>query len=70
MRVSEMDMYSPSTVEECLYFLHEEEKSSRLLAGGTDAVVRMKDGYFRPEIWINLSDWISYILFRSRKSDY
>lgn len=54
MRVSEMDMYSPSTVEECLYFLHEEEKSSRLLAGGTDAVVRMKDGYFRPEIWINL----------------
>ncbi|RST71256.1 xanthine dehydrogenase family protein subunit M [Siminovitchia acidinfaciens] len=63
MNVSEIDMVTPETVEECLYFLSDKEKSVRLLAGGTDAVVRMKDGIGRPETWINLKrlDSLRYI---------
>lgn len=54
MRVSEIEMITPTSVEQCLYLLGDKEKSSRLLAGGTDAVVRMKDGVFLPDIWINI----------------
>jgi CO/xanthine dehydrogenase FAD-binding subunit len=63
MKVSEIDMVTPETVEECLYFLSDKEKEMRLLAGGTDAVVRMKDGIGRPEIWINVKkmDALRYI---------
>lgn len=56
MRVSQMEMYSPTTVEECLYLLFDQEKSVRLVAGGTDAVVRLKDGVYLPEVWINLKE--------------
>ncbi|PAV29755.1 hypothetical protein CIL05_10335 [Virgibacillus profundi] len=55
MRVSEIDMFSPSSVEECLYFLRDQDRPSRILAGGTDAVVRMKDGAWLPDIWININ---------------
>lgn len=44
-------------------FLSDKEKRVRLLAGGTDAVVRMKDGIGRPETWINIKgmDSLRYI---------
>lgn len=63
MKVSKIDMLTPTTVEECLYFLSDQEKVVRLLAGGTDAVVRMKDGISRPETWINIKgmDSLRYI---------
>ncbi|RWR11648.1 FAD binding domain-containing protein [Siminovitchia fortis] len=63
MKVSEIDVVTPKSVKECLYFLSDKEKRVRLLAGGTDAVVRMKDGIGRPETWINIKgmDSLRYI---------
>ncbi|MDQ0252894.1 CO/xanthine dehydrogenase FAD-binding subunit [Evansella vedderi] len=54
MMVSEIDMISPETMEECLQILNEYEQEVRLLAGGTDAVVRMKEGHWRPKLWLNI----------------
>ncbi|MFD1360451.1 FAD binding domain-containing protein [Lentibacillus salinarum] len=54
MRVSDIDLISPTSVEECLYFLSDKDKSSRLIAGGTDAVVGMKDDVGRPDTWISI----------------
>ncbi|MBB6448231.1 CO/xanthine dehydrogenase FAD-binding subunit [Geomicrobium halophilum] len=54
MKVSEMEMISPTSVHECLHALTDQQKSSRLIAGGTDAVVRMKDRNWMPDIWINI----------------
>lgn len=57
MKVSEIDMVSPSSLQECLQLLNEKQDSEvRFLAGGTDAVVRMKDKIWRPQLWINLKD--------------
>lgn len=63
MKISEIDMVTPKSVEECLYFLSDQEKEVRLIAGGTDAVVRMKDGIGRPETWISIKgmDSLRYI---------
>src|SRR5699024_1427625 len=63
MKVSEIEMISPQTVEECLYHLGEKDKTSRFIAGGTDAVVRMKDGAWLPDTWINIKqlDSLRYI---------
>ncbi|MEH7342820.1 xanthine dehydrogenase family protein subunit M [Bacillus sp. JJ1532] len=55
MLVSEIDVISPATLMECLSIISNKGKNSRLIAGGTDAVVRMKDGKWRPETWININ---------------
>ncbi|TLS38930.1 FAD binding domain-containing protein [Pseudalkalibacillus caeni] len=54
MLVSEIDVISPLDLDECLTILSREGIQHRLLAGGTDAVVRMKDGKWRPNVWINV----------------
>lgn len=54
MRVSEIDIVSPKSVIECLSYLAESVGNVRLIAGGTDAVVQMKEGKGRPEVWINI----------------
>ncbi len=54
MFVSEIDMLSPRSLKECLYILENEKANLRLLAGGTDAVVRMKEGKWRPDCWVSL----------------
>ncbi|MFD1705265.1 FAD binding domain-containing protein [Siminovitchia sediminis] len=68
MKVSEIDMVTPETVEECLYYLGDKEKTVRLLAGGTDAVVRMKDNAGRPETWINIKGMNSLRYIREEKN--
>lgn len=55
MLISEIEMISPSTLEECLLILSTEGTELRLIAGGTDAVVRMKEGKWLPEAWININ---------------
>ncbi|KAB2331529.1 xanthine dehydrogenase family protein subunit M [Cytobacillus depressus] len=55
MLVSEIDVVSPLTLNECLAILSNEETNTRIIAGGTDAVVRMKDGKWLPEKWININ---------------
>lgn len=56
MRVSEIDVINPNSVTECLEILANNNGDYRLIAGGTDAVVRMKDGKWRPTVWINIKD--------------
>ncbi|MBN8200012.1 FAD binding domain-containing protein [Bacillus sp. NTK034] len=56
MLVSEIDMITPSSLSECLTQLSKEGRKHRLIAGGTDAAVRMKEGKWRPEIWINIKN--------------
>lgn len=56
MNVSEIDVITPKTVLECLEMLAKNRGEYRLIAGGTDAVVRMKDGHFRPSAWLNCKD--------------
>ena len=55
MLISEIDVISPATLAECLTILANNDKNTRLIAGGSDAVVRMKDGKWRPETWININ---------------
>ncbi|QQK81044.1 xanthine dehydrogenase family protein subunit M [Salicibibacter cibi] len=54
MKVSDMEMISPTSVNECLQVLSNRQNESRLIAGGTDAVVRMKEKKWMPNIWINI----------------
>lgn len=63
MRVSEIDVVSPTSVEDCLQLLDDKDKSIRFVAGGTDAIVRMKDNIMRPERWVNIKkvDELRYI---------
>ncbi|MDM5198418.1 xanthine dehydrogenase family protein subunit M [Fictibacillus enclensis] len=56
MYVSEIDMLSPHSLLECLYLLENDKASFRLLAGGTDAVVRMKEGKWQHDCWLNLKN--------------
>ncbi|SHF92647.1 FAD binding domain-containing protein [Ornithinibacillus halophilus] len=63
MKVSEATLVSPSTLDECLLLLNDQKHSVQLLAGGTDAVVRMKEGVWNPDTWINIKnlDALRYI---------
>jgi xanthine dehydrogenase FAD-binding subunit len=56
MLVSEIDMITPSSLSECLTQLSKEDRKHRLIAGGTDAAVRMKEGKWRPDTWINIKN--------------
>lgn len=56
MLVSEIDMITPASLSECLAFLAQTNKNHKLLAGGTDATVRMKEGKWRPEVWVNIKN--------------
>lgn len=56
MKVSEIEVLTPNSVPECLEILAKKRGESRLIAGGTDAVVRMKNGHWRPSVWVNIKD--------------
>ncbi len=54
MRIREINLVSPQSVSECLHMLTNGDGVYRIIAGGTDAVVRMKEGQIRPATWINI----------------
>jgi xanthine dehydrogenase FAD-binding subunit len=56
VRVSEMELVSPKTILECLSYLADAGERARIIAGGTDTVVQMKEGKGRPEVWINIKE--------------
>lgn len=68
MLVSEIDLVSPASLAECLTLLSNEGIEHKLLAGGTDAVVRMKEGKWRPKVWINIKGLkeLRYIVEKDR----
>ena len=49
------DYFEPSNLDEALDLLHRYGKSARVLAGGTDLLVHMKQGGTRPEAVISLA---------------
>ena len=55
MRVSEIEVISPKSILECLSYLAESGQNTRIIAGGTDTVVQMKEGKGRPEVWLNIN---------------
>jgi xanthine dehydrogenase FAD-binding subunit len=69
MKVSEIDVINPNSVPECLEILAKNEGEYRLIAGGTDAVVRMKDGKWRPSVWINIKDIQSLSFIKQIEND-
>jgi CO/xanthine dehydrogenase FAD-binding subunit len=54
MLQGEVAVYSPATLAEALRLLAEGGDAVRPLAGGTDAMVKYKDGLWQPKAWVNL----------------
>jgi xanthine dehydrogenase FAD-binding subunit len=54
MMLSEIEVLSPNTVKDCLDILTSNPRKIQVIAGGTDAVVRMKEGKWLPDIWVNI----------------
>jgi xanthine dehydrogenase FAD-binding subunit len=54
MMIYDTAVLSPKTIENCLEIMADNKLDYRLIAGGTDAVVRMKEGKWRPEVWVNI----------------
>ncbi|KPL18352.1 MAG: hypothetical protein AMJ92_08460 [candidate division Zixibacteria bacterium SM23_81] len=44
----------PRSVEEALHLIKEEGQAAKLLAGGTDLLVQMKEGLFRPSLVVDI----------------
>jgi 4-hydroxybenzoyl-CoA reductase subunit beta len=63
VRLPRFDYLGPDTLEEALDLLATHGDTARILAGGTDLLVRMKKGLLRPEVLISLKalDELSYI---------
>ncbi|MBI5602538.1 MAG: xanthine dehydrogenase family protein subunit M [Deltaproteobacteria bacterium] len=54
MRLPKFDYFAPQTLEEALRLLTEKGEGARLLAGGTDLLIRMKAGLLKPQAIIAL----------------
>lgn len=54
MQTDTVAVYSPATLREALHLLADGGDGLRVLAGGTDAMVRFKDGAWQPRAWVNL----------------
>jgi CO/xanthine dehydrogenase FAD-binding subunit len=53
--VRRFEMFLPRTVDECLKFLADDPAHTKVVAGGTDLVVQMKNGVSRPGRVVDLS---------------
>ncbi|MGC8557715.1 MAG: FAD binding domain-containing protein [Nitrososphaeria archaeon] len=63
MNYSQYSVYSPKTLNEALGILKEKSSEVRLIAGGTDVMVQIKDGLVKERELLNLSylDELKYI---------
>jgi carbon-monoxide dehydrogenase medium subunit len=52
--LQEFDYYSPTKVEEALLFLDEHSDEAKVMAGGTDLLVQMKQEIIAPKYLINI----------------
>lgn len=46
--------YSPDTVEEAISFYGQHSETAKFMAGGTDVIVKVKEGWMQPEYLISL----------------
>jgi len=49
------DLALPTSVDDCLQILAERGEHAKLVAGGTDLLVQMKNGVLRPQLVVDLS---------------
>lgn len=54
MLLSEMRVVTPGTLDEALALLRRHGTDARPLAGGTDAMVRIKEGDWHVPLWVNI----------------
>lgn len=69
MRFPEFDYYEPKTLEAALSLLAEKGEGTRVLAGGTDLLVKMRNGSLRPRAIIGIKgiEPLRQIRFQARK---
>jgi CO/xanthine dehydrogenase FAD-binding subunit len=69
MRLPKFAYYAPKTLEEVLLLLDEKGEGARVMAGGTDLLIRMKHGLLKPQTVIDLKDiaGLNTIHFQARK---
>lgn len=51
---SEIDVLTPLTVDEALELLHQEQAGMKIVAGGSDVIVQLRDGVIKPERLLNI----------------
>jgi len=63
VRLPKFNYFSPETLDETLELLDTYKDDAKILAGGTDLLVRMKKGLLKPKVLISLKalDELSYI---------
>lgn len=63
MRLPRFDYLKPETVDQALDLLAAHKDEAKILAGGTDLLVRMKKGLLKPQVLITLKalDELSYV---------
>ena len=54
MRLSHFDFYAPKTIEEAIELLQAKGSEARVMAGGTDLLIKIRFGAFRPKAIIAL----------------
>jgi len=54
MMRSEIDVLTPTTIEEALDLLHEHQTGLRIIAGGSDVIVQLRDGIIKTNRLLNL----------------
>ncbi|HWI61505.1 MAG TPA: FAD binding domain-containing protein [Symbiobacteriaceae bacterium] len=54
MLQSELKVVTPPSLADALCLLREYGEAARVLAGGTDAMVRIKEGQWRAPVWLNI----------------
>jgi xanthine dehydrogenase FAD-binding subunit len=51
---SEIDVVTPKTVSEALNFLHQNQTGFKILAGGSDVIVQLRDGLIKAQTLLNI----------------
>ncbi len=69
MRLPKFEYFAPKTLEEALRLLAEKGDGARVMAGGTDLLVRMKHGLLKPRTVIELKgiEGLNKIQFQAKK---
>jgi carbon-monoxide dehydrogenase medium subunit len=69
MRFPEFEYHEPKTLEAALSLLAEKGEGTRVLAGGTDLLVKMRNGFLRPKAIIGIKgiESLHQIRFQARK---
>ena len=54
MTRSEIDVLTPQTLDEALDALHQNDSSLKIVAGGSDVIVQLRDGIIKPDKLLNI----------------